>query len=170
MDVFLLGLLQRGAERYLGQLDHFCLFHKLPDQKRGRDQRDVEVRGDKGLCAPVALCEDLEAGRQQDDDAHAERPPRGVQGPGVVPGQARGRDALGAQRHAQADVVDEDGDPGDEDAGGREADEPVKGGEGAARQAHEAEEHEDGRRAATQACRARPTRWCAERRLGGLAS
>ncbi len=144
INVLLLRLFQRGMERYLGQLDHFSLLHKLPDHKRRRDERNIQVRRDKGLGAPVALCKDLEAGREQDDDAHAERPPRGVERPGIVPGQTGGGDALGAQRHAQADVVDEDGDPGDEDAGGGEADEPVKGSEGAARQAHEAEEHEDG--------------------------
>lgn len=62
-----------------------------------------------------------------------------------MPGQARLGDALDAHCQAEADVVDEDGDPGDEDAGGGEADEPVKGGEGAAGQAHEAEEHKDGK-------------------------
>lgn len=60
----------------------------------------------------------------------------------VVPGEPGLGDPLDAHGASQADVVVQDGGPGDEDPRGGEVDEPPEDGEGAAGEAEEAEEHE----------------------------
>ncbi|KAF5133867.1 hypothetical protein E5D57_004495 [Metarhizium anisopliae] len=55
-------------------------------------------------------------------------------------GQPSNWNGLLLHGQAQAYVVDEDGDPRDQDAGGCQVDQPPEDGDGVARQAHEAEE------------------------------
>ena len=61
-----------------------------------------------------------------------------------MPRQPPQGDVLSPHGELEADVVEQDSAPRDEDARGGEVDEPVEDGQGAAGEGHEAKQHEDG--------------------------